>query len=93
MAVSCGVWVAWRGGFVALDKLVVNGPLNGDWWKLFTSQFAYANGLYEFVALVATAIFGWLLERRHGPAGRTRTVPRRRRDGGVGREAVTPMRS
>jgi membrane associated rhomboid family serine protease len=67
LAASCGVWVAWRGGFVQLDKLVIIGPLNGDWWKLFTSQFAYANGLYEFVALVATAIFGWLLERRHGP--------------------------
>jgi membrane associated rhomboid family serine protease len=67
VAVSCGVWVAWRGGFVRLDKLVVAGPLDGDWWKLFTSQFAYANGLYEFVTLVAIAIFGWLLERRHGP--------------------------
>jgi len=66
--VSCGVWVAWRGGFVNLNKLVVVGPLHGDWWKLFSSQFAYANGLYEFVALVAIAVFGWLLERRHGPA-------------------------
>jgi membrane associated rhomboid family serine protease len=64
---SCGVWVAWRGGFVSLAKLVVIGPLHGDWWKLFTSQFAYANGLYAFVVLVAIAIFGWLLERRHGP--------------------------
>ena len=26
------------------------------------------DGLYAFVALLATAIFGWLLERRHGPA-------------------------
>ncbi len=68
VAVSCGVWVAWRGGFVSLDKLIVIGPLQGDWWKPFTTQFAYANGLYEFVALVAIAIFGWLLERRHGPA-------------------------
>jgi membrane associated rhomboid family serine protease len=68
VAASCGVWVAWRGGFVNLDELVVAGPLHGDWWKLFASQFAYANGLYEFVALVAIAIFGWLLERRHGPA-------------------------
>jgi membrane associated rhomboid family serine protease len=66
--VSCAVWVAWRGGFVGLDKLAVAGPLKGDWWKLFTSQFTYVSGLYEFVALVATAIFGWLLERRHGPA-------------------------
>ena len=75
-AACCG----WDGaaGFVELDKLVIVGPLNGDWWKLFTSQFAYGNGFYEFVALVAIAIFGWLLERRHGPAGRARAVPRRR---------------
>jgi membrane associated rhomboid family serine protease len=52
---------------VVADKLVIVGPLNGDWWKLFSSQFAYLNGLYAFVALVAIAIFGWLLERRHGP--------------------------
>ncbi len=41
---------------------------NGDWWKLFTNQFAYLNGLYAFITLLAVAIFGWLLERRHGPA-------------------------
>jgi membrane associated rhomboid family serine protease len=64
---SCAVWVAWRGGFLALDELAVIGPLHGDWWKLLTAQLAYGNGLYEFVTLVAIAIFGWLLERRHGP--------------------------
>jgi rhomboid family protein len=68
VAVSCGVWVAWRGGFVGLDKLVIAGPLHGDWWKLFTSQFAYGNGFYAFITLLAVAIFGWLLERRRGPA-------------------------
>lgn len=68
VAVSCGAWVAWRGGFVGLDKMVIAGPLHGDWWRLLTSQFAYENGLYEFVTLVAVAIFGWLLERRRGPA-------------------------
>jgi membrane associated rhomboid family serine protease len=67
VAVSCGVWVAWRGGFIGLDKLVVAGPLHGDWWKLVSSQFTYSNGLYEFAALLAVAIFGWLLERRLGP--------------------------
>src|ERR1019366_891885 len=64
---SCVLWVLVRGGYVVADKLVIVGPLNGDWWKLFSSQFAYLNGLYAFVALVAIAIFGWLLERRHGP--------------------------
>jgi membrane associated rhomboid family serine protease len=65
---SCGVWVAWRGGYVSLDKLVVAGPLHGDWWKLVSSQFTYNNGLYAFAALLAVALFGWLLERRLGAA-------------------------
>jgi hypothetical protein len=68
VAVSCGGWIAWRGGYVGLDKLVVAGPLHGDWWKLVSSQFTYNNGLYAFTALLAVAIFGWLLERRLGPA-------------------------
>jgi membrane associated rhomboid family serine protease len=64
---SCVVWVLLRGGYIAADKLVVIGPLRGDWWKLLTSQFAYLNGLYAFVALITVAISGWLLERRYGP--------------------------
>lgn len=64
---SCVLWVLLRGGFVSVDKLVVFGPLHGEWWKLFSAQFVYLNGLYAFVALLAIAIFGWLLERRHGP--------------------------
>lgn len=28
----------------------------------------YIDGLYAFLALLSTALFGWLLERRHGPA-------------------------
>jgi membrane associated rhomboid family serine protease len=65
---SCVLWVLLRGGFIATDKLVVIGPLHGDWWKLFTSQFAYVNGLYGFFTLLVIAIFGWLLERRLGSA-------------------------
>ena len=30
-------------------------------------QFAYLKGWYAFVTLLAIALFGWLLERRHGP--------------------------
>ena len=56
------------GEYVSFFKIAIGGPLHGDWWKLLTSPFAYVNGLYAFVALLATAIFGWLLERRHGPA-------------------------
>ncbi|MGH2834337.1 MAG: rhomboid family intramembrane serine protease [Solirubrobacteraceae bacterium] len=83
MALGCAGWVIVRGGLLnytavgnelapyrqisSFLRLAIVGPLHGDWWKLFTSQFAYLNGLYAFVALLATGIFGWLLERRHGP--------------------------
>ncbi len=68
VAISCALWVAWRGAFISLDKLVIVGPLHGDWWKLFTSQLTYISGWYAFATLIAIAIFGWLVERRHGPA-------------------------
>ncbi len=67
VAASCVLWVLLRAGVVAGGKLVVFGPLNGDWWKLFSTQFAYLNGLYAFLTLLVVAIFGWLLERRFGP--------------------------
>ncbi len=55
-------------GNASFIKMAILGPLHGDWWKLLSSPFAYLNGLYAFIALLATAIFGWLLERRRGPA-------------------------
>jgi len=68
VAIGCAVWVTLRGGYVGVEKLMIIGPLHGDWWKLLTTQFAYVNGLYAFVTLLAVAIFGWLLERRRSPA-------------------------
>jgi hypothetical protein len=71
VAVACGVWVAARAEPDLLGKMIVIGPLHGDWWRLFTAQFAYfeggGGGVYAFVAILATGLFGWLLERRHGP--------------------------
>jgi membrane associated rhomboid family serine protease len=67
---SCGLWVALRGGYVHPYKLIVAGPLHGDWWRLLSSQFVYggsfSSGLYMFASLLAVALFGGLLERRHG---------------------------
>jgi len=68
VAASAGLWIASRPGFVDTSELIVFGPLHGHWWRLFTSAFTYANGLYAFVALLAIALFGWLIEQRHGPA-------------------------
>jgi membrane associated rhomboid family serine protease len=71
VAVSCVVLILTRGAYLELSRLVVVGPLQGDWWKLFTSPFGYESGfsadLYTFSVLLAVAVFGWLLERRHGP--------------------------
>jgi membrane associated rhomboid family serine protease len=71
VAASCGVWIAAQGAYVDLGKLVIAGPLQGDWWRLLSSQFVYgrgfSSGLFMFATLVTIAIFGCLLERRHGP--------------------------
>jgi membrane associated rhomboid family serine protease len=68
VAASCVVWVVAHAEPDLYGHMAILGPLNGDWWKLFTSAFAYLDGVYAFVAIVAVAIFGWLLERRHGSA-------------------------
>jgi membrane associated rhomboid family serine protease len=68
VSASCAAWVAWHAEPLIYVEMAIIGPLHGDWWRLFTSPFAYANGLYAFVTLVTIGLFGWLLERRHGPA-------------------------
>jgi membrane associated rhomboid family serine protease len=53
---------------VSRSDLAVIGPLDGDWWRLVTGAFVYDdNNGYAFVTLLAIAVFGWLVERRHGP--------------------------
>jgi membrane associated rhomboid family serine protease len=39
----------------------------GAWWQVLTAPFVTTNGWYQFAALGAVGLFGWLLERRHGP--------------------------
>lgn len=45
----------------------VDSLVPDPWWHVLTAPFAYDNSGYAFVALFSIAIFGWLLERRHGP--------------------------
>jgi membrane associated rhomboid family serine protease len=45
----------------------VVGAIDDEWWRVATSPFLYANLGYEVAAITAIAVFGWLLERRHGP--------------------------
>ena len=51
-----------------LDLGIVVMPGAEEAWRWFASPFVYQTGLgYQFVALIATAIFGTLIERRFGP--------------------------
>ena len=52
-------------------QLVVD-PL-GEWWQVLTAPFVHVSGWYQFAALGAVGIFGWVLERRHGPAAGARS--------------------
>jgi membrane associated rhomboid family serine protease len=47
--------------------VAVAGPIDGEWWRVATSPFLYANIWYELAAVTAIGLYGWLLERRHGP--------------------------
>ncbi len=68
VALGAVSWVVWHAEPNLYVHAAVIGPLHGEWWKLFTSGFANADGVVAFVVLLTVALFGWLLERRHGPA-------------------------
>jgi membrane associated rhomboid family serine protease len=62
-----GTIVSAAGGIGNYDLGGAYFQLDGDWWRLAATPFVYSNGGYEFVALVAIAIFGTMIERRFGP--------------------------
>lgn len=59
--------LVWRTQAVSLGQLAAFSPLQYHWWRVFTSPFVYDNTGYAFVALIAIALYGVLMERRHGP--------------------------
>jgi len=71
---TCAVWVATRAGYLNAASIVAHPPLGSRWWTVLTAPFTYffssgqiaGTGVYQFATLLAIAIFGWLLERRHG---------------------------
>ncbi len=63
--VSVVVTIAIKSGLLHLDDVqLVAGE--DDWWRSFTTLFAYVSSGYETVAVGAIVLFAWLLERRHG---------------------------
>ena len=66
VVVSLVVTLGYQAGLWPIDPLIINGPVEGEWWRLLTASFVYNTAGYEAVALSTIALFGWLLERRHG---------------------------
>jgi len=61
--------VLWRTGWIGLRSIELYGSLAGSHaWRLVTASFVYNNTGYAFMSIGAVALFGYLLEHRHGPA-------------------------
>jgi membrane associated rhomboid family serine protease len=50
-----------------VDKLLLTGGTTDEYYRTVTTLFLYGHTGYEVLALGAVFLFGWLLERRHGP--------------------------
>jgi membrane associated rhomboid family serine protease len=59
----------WRAALVGSTHAIALWAQYGThlWWRLLVAPFTYTNTGYAIVALGAIAVYGWLLERRHGP--------------------------
>ncbi len=64
VALSMFMWVAliW---IAALDVIPFSFSVQPE--RLLYGVLAYFNGWYQLAALLAIGLYGWLLERRHGP--------------------------
>jgi membrane associated rhomboid family serine protease len=75
----------WRTGLVKFSDMAVVGKPGAHWWRLITASFTYANTGFAFLTLGTIALYGWLIERRHGPAAVLALYAL----GGIGGVAVT----
>jgi membrane associated rhomboid family serine protease len=60
-------YLVWRTAQVNINQVAITERPGSHWWRLITAPFVYDNLGYAFVGLGAIAVYGWLLERRHGP--------------------------
>ena len=59
----------WRAALVGSTHAIELWARYGNhlWWRLLVAPFTYTNTGYAIVVLGTIAVYGWLLERRHGP--------------------------
>jgi membrane associated rhomboid family serine protease len=65
VVVSLVVTIGLKSGLLNYQDLVLSTGLD-DPWRPFTTLFAYVASGYEAITVGTIALFGWLLERRHG---------------------------
>jgi membrane associated rhomboid family serine protease len=70
-----GVYLLASAGAFSPVDLIVHPGAPDDVWRAFTAVFVHASGggssifaggAYQLATMIAVAVFGWLLERRHG---------------------------
>jgi membrane associated rhomboid family serine protease len=54
-------------GVIFLGDVALGAGVTDEYWRTVTTLFVYTHNAYEIVTLAAVFLFGWLLERRHGP--------------------------
>jgi membrane associated rhomboid family serine protease len=61
--------LTWVAGVSTLDLGAIRAPiLDGEWWRLVAYAFVHTNVGALFATMIATGLFGMLIERRFGPA-------------------------
>ncbi len=58
--------LGWRAGLWSVNELALTAGTTDEYYRTVTTLFVYTHTGYEVIALGATFLFGWLLERRHG---------------------------
>ena len=53
--------------FVDEVEIALVGAIGDEWWRVASTPFVYPNVWYQLAVLVAVGLYGYLLEKRHGP--------------------------
>jgi len=61
------VTILFNAGLFNLADFALGAGVTDEYWRTVTTLFVYTQNGYEIVVLAAVFLFGWLLERRHGP--------------------------
>jgi membrane associated rhomboid family serine protease len=64
---SIVVTLGWNAGLWTYENLALAPSVDDEYYRTVTTLFIYRGTGYEVIALGAVFLFGWLLERRHGP--------------------------